>query len=114
MSVSETVIEGTLKPDGTLDLDQKPNLPPGRVKVVLRQEAEPKTPKPLGAEFFQMMEGIWAAQKARGHVPRTVEEVQAERSAMRGQMDDEIEAAVRLQEECRHRRKQAESETTTL
>ena len=38
MSVQEVVIEGTLKPDGTLELDRKPNLPPGRVTVVLRQE----------------------------------------------------------------------------
>lgn len=37
MSLNETVIEGTLKPDGTLELDNKPNLSPGRVTVVLRQ-----------------------------------------------------------------------------
>ena len=37
MSLTEAVIEGTLKPDGTLELDEKPKLPPGRVKVVLRQ-----------------------------------------------------------------------------
>ncbi len=39
MHVIETVIEGTLKPDGTLELDQKPRLSPGRVTVVLRQES---------------------------------------------------------------------------
>lgn len=38
MSLQEVVIEGTLKPDGTLELDQRPNLAPGRVTVVLRQE----------------------------------------------------------------------------
>ena len=38
----ETVTEGTLKPDGTLELDQKPNLPSGRVKLVLRQAASPQ------------------------------------------------------------------------
>ena len=32
----EIVVEGTLKPDGTLELDQKPDLSPGRVQVVLR------------------------------------------------------------------------------
>jgi hypothetical protein len=42
MIPSETVVEGTLKPDGTLELDQKPNLPPGRVKVVLRQDPGPQ------------------------------------------------------------------------
>jgi hypothetical protein len=36
MSLGEVVMEGTLKPDGTLELDQKPNLSPGRVQVVLR------------------------------------------------------------------------------
>jgi hypothetical protein len=44
MILNETVIEGTLKPDGTLELDQKPDLPPGRVKVVLRQEAASQPP----------------------------------------------------------------------
>jgi hypothetical protein len=29
MSLTEVVVEGTLKPDGTLDLDQKPGLSPG-------------------------------------------------------------------------------------
>jgi hypothetical protein len=113
MSLSEVVIEGTLMSDGTLELDEKPNLPAGRVQVVLRQEEEAKKPEPLGDAFFQMMEEIWAAQKARGHVPRTMEEVEAERRAMRGQVEDEIDAAIRLQEECRRRRRQAESETTS-
>ena len=113
MSLTEAVIEGTIQPDGTLVLDEKPNLPPGRVKVVLRQKAEPKPPQPLGNDFFQMMEEIWAGQKARGHIPRTAAEVEAERREMRGQMEDEIEASIRLQEKSRRRRKQAESETNT-
>jgi hypothetical protein len=40
MSRIEAVIEGTIQPDGTLLLDEKPNLPAGRVTVVLRL-AEP-------------------------------------------------------------------------
>ena len=43
MSLTEITVQGTLKPDGTLELDQKPNLSPGRVTVVLRQESEPPT-----------------------------------------------------------------------
>jgi hypothetical protein len=42
--LNEAVIEGTLKPDGTIELDRKPDLPPGRVKVILRQEAESQPP----------------------------------------------------------------------
>ena len=41
MSRNEVVVEGTLKSDGTLQLDSKPNLSPGRVTVILRPAAEP-------------------------------------------------------------------------
>ncbi len=36
MNFMETVIGGTIQPDGTLVLDEKPSLPPGRVHVVVR------------------------------------------------------------------------------
>jgi hypothetical protein len=45
MSLDEVVVEGTLRLDGTLELDQKPNLSPGRVQVVLRPAQEPAPPK---------------------------------------------------------------------
>lgn len=109
MSLSEVVIEGTLKPDGTLELDQKPNLPAGRVTVVLRLETAVKSPRPLDDTFFQMMEEIWAGQKARGFVPRTVEEVEGERSEMRTGWARHQEELERLQEECRRLRQEAES-----
>ena len=54
MSLGEVVIEGTLKPDGTLELDQKPSLSPGRVTVVLRQESA--SPPPPGEDWFQFMQ----------------------------------------------------------
>lgn len=101
MSFREDVIEGTLKPDGTLELDQRPKLPPGRVTVVLRPGTEAKPPRPLDDAFFQMMEAIWAGQKARGHVPRSVEEVEAERQQLGHEWEAEVKAAIRLQEEAR-------------
>ena len=54
MGQIETVIEGTLKPDGTLVLDQVPNLLPGRVTVVLRQESEAATPSSLN-DWFEFL-----------------------------------------------------------
>lgn len=45
MNTIETTIEGTLQPDGTLVLDGKPDLLPGRVTVVLRQEAKAPPPE---------------------------------------------------------------------
>src|ERR1019366_2427139 len=102
MSLIESVIEGTLQADGTLVLDEKLNLPPGRVHVVVR--AMPELPK--GDPFWDMMKSIWAAQKARGHVPRRVEEVEAERREMHEGWAKRQEAIERLQEEPRRLREQ--------
>ena len=101
MSPSEVVLGGTLKADGTLELDGKPNLAPGRVTVVLRPGVQAKSPRPLDEAFFQMMEAIWAGQKARGQVPRSVEEVEGERRQLRREFEAEVESAVQLQEESR-------------
>ena len=38
MNISETVIAGTIRADGTLELDHQPRLPPGKVKVLVRTE----------------------------------------------------------------------------
>ncbi len=51
MSLREIVIDGTLKPDGTLELDRKPELAPGRVRVVVQRVG----PVPQAAA----PEGLW-------------------------------------------------------
>ena len=43
MNQEEVVVEGTLKDDGRLELDEKPALEPGRVTVHLRSKA-PQAP----------------------------------------------------------------------
>jgi hypothetical protein len=53
MSLKEITVQGTLNPDGTLQLDEKPNLSPGRVTVVLRQEAANTPPTQTLWEFMQ-------------------------------------------------------------
>ena len=45
MSLNEIVVEGTLRPDGTLELDQKPNLSPGRVTGRAAERIGPPSPK---------------------------------------------------------------------
>jgi hypothetical protein len=64
MSLSEVVVEGTLKPDGTLELDKKPNLTPGRVTVVLRQERTSASPK---EDWFRSLQQMRAKREARGY-----------------------------------------------
>ena len=63
MTSTEVVIEGTLKPDGTLELDQKPNLAPGRVMVVLR----PASGAVAGQEgWWPYMQRVRAEREAAG------------------------------------------------
>jgi hypothetical protein len=63
MSLREVVIEGTLKPDGTLELDQKPRLSPGRVTVVLRQASDATAPR---EDWLQHLQRIRAEREASG------------------------------------------------
>jgi len=99
MSQTAIVVQGTVKADGTLELAEKLNVPAGRVQVIIQP-----LPDLSGDPFLQRMEAIWAGQRARGHVPRTVEEVEAERRAIREEMEEEIQETMRLQEEGRQAR----------
>ncbi len=57
------VVQATLKPDGTLELDQKPNLPPGRVQVIV-QPLPPASTARRG--LVDAMDEIRCSQRARG------------------------------------------------
>jgi hypothetical protein len=102
MSLVEAVVEGTIQPDGTLVLAQPTKLPAGRVQVIV--QALP--PLPEGDPFWDMMSSIWAGQKARGHVPRSAEEIEAERRETREGWEERQQAIERLQEESRSLREQ--------
>lgn len=102
MSLSEVVVNGTLKSDGTLELDEKPGLAPGRVQVIVQALPE----LPVGDPFWDMMKSIWLEQKVRGHVPRSTEDVEAERREMREGWARRQQAIERLQEESRRLRGQ--------
>jgi len=95
MGATHVVVEGTLKPDGSLELDSKPNLPPGRVQLIV----QPLPELPRDDPFWQMMERIWADRKAAELTPRSTEEVEARRRALREDVEEEVDKAVRLQEE---------------
>jgi hypothetical protein len=97
----QVVVQGTLKPDGTLELDEKPNLPPGRVQLVM----VPLPELPKDDPFWQRMQAIWDAQRARGHVPRSEAEVEAERQALREEWEERMERIDRIQAEAEQVRK---------
>jgi hypothetical protein len=73
MSLTENVIEGTLKSDGTLELDQKPSLSPGRVTVAL----QPLQAKPAGRRgLADVIDDIRKGQQARGFQGRSSKEIE--------------------------------------
>lgn len=106
MTTNAIEVQGTLREDGTLVLDDKPNLPPGRVKVTV----EP-IPDLTQTEIWQFFERLWAAQRARGHAPRTKEEIDAELEAARQEDEERMQELERIHEECqRYRQQQGQSE----
>ncbi len=64
MSLYEIVVEGTLRPDGTLELDRKPDLSPGRVTVVLRQQVQTTPPR---EDWLQHLQRIRTEREAAGY-----------------------------------------------
>jgi hypothetical protein len=103
MSQTAIVVQGFVRADGTLELVDKLNVPAGRVQVVIQP-----LPDVSAGTFLERMEAIWAGRSARGHVPRSVEQIESERRALREETDEEIQQAIRLQEECRSNRSDAD------
>jgi hypothetical protein len=103
MSENTVVMQGLVKPDGTLELEGKVPLPAGRVSLTLQ-------PMPYSQEtdpFFEMLRGIWAAREQAGLRPRSREEIDAQIQEIRDAFDDGVEEVGRRQEEGRRRREEA-------
>jgi hypothetical protein len=90
-------IQGTLQADSRLVLDEKPPLPPGRVRVTLQTVSGVES----GADVVAVLKRIRGAQQARGHVSRTREEIDAAIAAMRDDDEQRLQAIERLHEERR-------------
>jgi hypothetical protein len=86
-------VDGTLRPDGTVILDGRVNLPPGRVRVTL-QLAE------ASADVMEVLERIRAEQAACGHTPRSREQIDAGIAAMREEDEERMQGIEALHEEC--------------
>lgn len=101
MPESEITLRGVVKPDGTLELDEKVPLPAGPVEVRIKEQLGPTmsgTSQPGAHSFWKGMKLIWDRQAARGHIPRTREEVDAEVNALREEAEEELRAVERLGE----------------
>ena len=82
MSSQPLVLHGQIRPDGTLQVEEKINLPPGPVSVTVQPVATARR-KPT----LQVLEEIRAERETLGTIGRSAEEIDAEINAMRD--DDE-------------------------
>ena len=101
MTTNAIEIQGTLREDGTLLLDQKPNVPPGRVRVTVEPVSDLTQ-----TDVWQVLERIWAGQRVRGHVPRSREEIDAELEASRQEDEERLQALERIHLDCQQARRQ--------
>ena len=74
MRPDDIIVQGTVKPDGTLELDQNPRLSPGRVTVIL-QPAQAGTPPTR--RLADLIDEIRRGQQARGFQGRSAQEIEA-------------------------------------
>jgi hypothetical protein len=95
MGTQVVIVQGIVRDDGTVEVEEKVNLPPGKVQVTLVSLPD----IPQGDPFWQRMGSMWAGQSARGHVPRSTDDVEAERRAMRDEWDDRMAEINRIQDE---------------
>lgn len=89
MIAAAEVLDGTLNPDGTLVLDHKPGLPPGRVSIVL-QPVQPAAPR---RRLVDVIDAIHQAQQTRPFQPRSVEEIDAGLREGEDDYDRKLQAA---------------------
>ena len=95
MNLSAVTLEAVLKPDGTLELAERIPLPAGRVQVTI----VPVPELPADDPFWKRMQARWAAQRARGHTPRSEQEVEEERRAVRDEWEERMRRIEQMQAE---------------
>jgi hypothetical protein len=81
MSTQQVNLHGQIRPDGTLQIEEKINLPPGPVNVTLETTKQVKPRE----STRQVLKEIAERQQATGRQPRTKEEIDAEIDAMRNE-----------------------------
>jgi hypothetical protein len=91
------VLHGIVKPDGTLEVKEKVALPAGRVQITV----EPLPDLSRDDPFWQRMQAIWDARNAAGLAPRSVEEVEGERRAVRDEWEDRTAKIESIQQQGR-------------
>lgn len=83
--MTEVVVQGTVRPDGTLELSHPVNLPPGEVRVIVQAVTPPSG---SGDNVLTVLERIWAERRAKGMKGRSAEQIDADIRSMRDEWED--------------------------
>jgi hypothetical protein len=89
MSTSSLEVMGTVRADGTLELDEKLQVPPGRVRV--RVEAMPAVEEKPAEGLVEFVDRLRREMEAAGHKFRTKEEIHAEIEELRNEWEERLE-----------------------
>jgi hypothetical protein len=100
MFASQVITQGTLAADGTLNLDEKLHLPPGRVRVIVQALGE-QANKP---DWWEVAQQAWKENEARGFQPRTKEQIDADLNALRDGWEERMKELEAIHEEARRSR----------
>lgn len=87
MTPTQLILHGNLKPDGTLELAERPALPVGPVEIVLRPLP---TLQAASADWWQYLQKARAELQTAGHRFRSKEKIDAEIAELRSG-DERIE-----------------------
>jgi hypothetical protein len=97
MTMPSLEVLGTVRADGTLELDEKLNVPPGRVKV--RVESMPAMEAKPAEGLVEFVDRLRREMEAAGHKFRTKEEIDAELEELRNEWEERIEELERARGE---------------
>jgi hypothetical protein len=95
MSVTTNELLGLVRPDGSLELNGKLTVPPGRVRVRVESLEPPGQPAESLIEFVARTR---RELEAAGHRFRTREEIDTELEGLRGEWDERLDELNRLRE----------------
>jgi hypothetical protein len=96
----QIIIGGTLRPDGTLQLDDRPPIVPGRVRVTI-EGVGPAEPQ---ADALAVFEEIIAEQDQSSDHRRSAAELDAGIDALRDEWDERQQELEQIQRECQQAR----------
>jgi hypothetical protein len=88
-------LDGMLRPDGTLELDQRVPLPAGPVRVTIEVVDTTTTKR----DPLEVLQEIWAERQTLGLPARTREEIDAELKAMRDEWEQRQQALDQVREQ---------------